>query len=487
MKPSPLLRTVAFAVAFAFTSAILLAGCDPESSGTLGGNNGEFIGSSEENDMLKQLYAERPAGAANQLSGHALSEYYFVFTMAATVHPSGAALGSWWDYSSIDAVLQLVKGEYPEIFSQYMDPLTAAAFVSDWSTPAVDSLLGVVTDPGNSTAADTLVIRFVMPGSPAAQEGLLPGDKILAVGDSVLTGRADQGSLFYGFLSAIPSNSPIELHLMRGYETLVFLVTRAPVDVPTVYVEWPVAGEVALIQVTIFRSVTLQEVESDTSGTWLEFRNALTATAGAKARIIDLRGNPGGDVAICTGMADELVSESPLYIMHDWTVRLSGEGEEWVRVPALSGGLGEDLPVVFLQDSNSASCSEIVLVAAQKHSVGPLVGTASYGKGIGQSLIPTPLEGMLLLTSLELFGADSTRYHGIGIQPDYFVETPVEQLAKGVELALAAGFGGAGRLSGAATGLDLADLQARIQERRQSQPAPVEQGPIPIPSGWWHR
>jgi C-terminal processing protease CtpA/Prc len=484
MKPSTFLLSVALPSVL----LLLLASCDPESSGTLGGgNNNEFIGSSEETDMLNALDAERPTGAVNQLTGHALSEYYFVYSIAQTVHPSGVALASWWEYASIDAALQVVKDEYPEIFSRYLDPVTAAAFVADWSTPAVDSLLGVVTDPGNSTAADTLEIRFVMPGSPAAQEGLMPGDKILAVGDSVLTGRADQGYLFYELLSAIPSNRAVELHLLRGYEQLIFLVNRAPVDIPTVFVEWPVPGEVALIQVTEFRSVTLQEVSNDTSGTWLEFRNALTATASAKARIIDLRGNPGGDVAICTGMADELVSESPLYIMHDWTVRLYEEGQEWSRVPATVGGLGEDLPLVFLQDSNSASCSELVLVAAQKHAVGPLVGTASYGKGIGQSLIPTPLEGMLLITSLELFGADSSRYQGVGIQPDYFVESPVEQLAKGVELAAAAGAGGAARVSAMATALDLAGLQARLQERRRSQPSQVEQGVSPVPTGWWHR
>ena len=200
--------------------------------------------------------------------------------------------------------------------------------------------------------------------------------------------------------------------------------------VPTVYVARADSG-ISYLLVSQFKRVTMEKVESDTSGTWLEFRKALRATAGDVATILDLRGNPGGNVDVCLGMADELVPGGKTLVYEEDAVG------PWFGLPlrrayaSSGGGLGESRRYVYLVDGGSASCAEIFVAAARGNRPQDLVvGRRSYGKGIGQSIWNTPLGGLLRVTSLRFFGPDGVSWHRRGVEPDVEVSGSADQLAR---------------------------------------------------------
>lgn len=197
---------------------------------------------------------------------------------------------------------------------------------------------------------------------------------------------------------------------------------------PSVFVHQLESG-FSLIQVTEFLRVSIEKVYSDTAGTWREFRNALRETEGDSVTLIDLRNNPGGSVAICLAMADELVPEGRVLIASE------NHASPWSGEPlfqttvSTAGGLGENRRFLFLANNWSASCAELMLAAVRGNRDDRFVGTTTYGKGIGQSLWTLPDGGMLRATSLRFWGPDGGSWHGEGLHPDVVVEERGAQLS----------------------------------------------------------
>jgi C-terminal processing protease CtpA/Prc len=178
-------------------------------------------------------------------------------------------------------------------------------------------------------------------------------------------------------------------------------------------------------------------------GTDLEFRNALTSLGNFTTAIIDLRGNGGGSVDQCLAMTDDLIASGiNLHeLAHYWdstghVARVDTTTDSlYAGCPNQPNCTFENHKYVFLQDSGSASCSEIMLTGIKNNSNFPLVGTYSYGKGIAQNLWETPAKGLAVVTTTEFRDKNWKSYHHIGIEPTYFVADPDSQLALAVRLA----------------------------------------------------
>src|SRR5437870_13509548 len=93
-----------------------------------------------------------------------------------------------------------------------------------------------------------------------------------------------------------------------------------------------------------------------------------------------MRGNPGGllDEAIAVG--DMLLDKGQLIVSH------RGRASAERRYYALRGNQGNDMPLVFLVNNNSASATEIVAGAVQDHDRGVIVGGTTFGKGLVQKI-----------------------------------------------------------------------------------------------------
>ena len=193
-------------------------------------------------------------------------------------------------------------------------------------------------------------------------------------------------------------NEPIFMTLKR--ETIKIKSVRFHVE----------SGDVGYIRITTFSQNTydglkdaFDKIKKDSNGKLVGY-------------VLDLRNNPGG-------LLDQAISVSDAFLEKGEIVSTRGRNEDAIkRDNALPGDLAEGLPVVVLINGGSASASEIVSGALQDHHRAVLMGTKSFGKGSVQTVIPTPGEGAMRLTTARYFTPSGRSIQAKGIEPDIMVE-----------------------------------------------------------------
>ena len=107
-------------------------------------------------------------------------------------------------------------------------------------------------------------------------------------------------------------------------------------------------------------------------------------------------------------------------------------------------GIGKGRYYVFMADTGSASCAEIMLTGVLHNTKSPLVGMVTYGKGIGQAYLGTYAGGLAGITCLRIFDKYGKSYHRYGFAPDYEESDPEKALELALSLAKEATAVGAG-------------------------------------------
>jgi carboxyl-terminal processing protease len=132
--------------------------------------------------------------------------------------------------------------------------------------------------------------------------------------------------------------------------------------------------------------------------------------------VIDLRNNPGG-------LLDQAVAVSDAFLERGEVVSTRGRREESAqRFNAKKGDITNGLPLVVLINGGSASASEIVAGALQDHRRAILMGTATFGKGSVQTIIPLGRDGAMKLTTQRYYTPSGRSIQATGIEPDIEVE-----------------------------------------------------------------
>ncbi len=143
--------------------------------------------------------------------------------------------------------------------------------------------------------------------------------------------------------------------------------------------------------------------------------------------IIDVRGNGGGLLSVSDAILGELLPRGTPYIKNRYrdynSDKYAGETLESVSLTTNSFPMLSDKKVAVLMDGGSASASEILAAGLKDGAGAYLVGGTSYGKGIGQVIIPivaNEKNKSLSITFLEISGLTKRtgQYHRVGIQPD---------------------------------------------------------------------
>jgi len=177
------------------------------------------------------------------------------------------------------------------------------------------------------------------------------------------------------------------------------------------------SGDVGYIRVTTFSQNTYDGVKEAFDKIKKETDGKLVGY------VLDLRNNPGG-------LLDQAVALSDAFLDKGEIVSTRGRNEEAIkRDNALPGDLAEGLPVVVLINAGSASASEIVAGALQDHHRAVVMGTKSFGKGSVQTVIPTPGDGAMRLTTARYYTPSGRSIQAKGIDPDIIVEpAKIEQI-----------------------------------------------------------
>jgi carboxyl-terminal processing protease len=229
---------------------------------------------------------------------------------------------------------------------------------------------------------DWVTIMSVITSTPAEREGLLAGDRIIAVDRENVAGW-DEARVIDRLRG--PIGEPVTVTVARfGVGTPINLtITRDEVHVPPVLAY--MNNGIGIARLAQFSRESTQELREAIG---------VLVTAGARGLILDLRGNPGG-------LLEEGVAVSDLFLPLGKTIVTTAsriEQQNYTFV-ATEGDAFKDLPMVVLVNGSSASASEIVAGALQDHDRALILGTPSFGKGSMQTVYLLPGGHHLKLTT----------------------------------------------------------------------------------------
>lgn len=220
---------------------------------------------------------------------------------------------------------------------------------------------------------DTVTIVNTIKGGPSEKVGIMAGDRIVIVDDSLIAGSKIKNDDVMRLLKG-PKGTKVKVkNYRRGVEGLQeFTITRDVIPTYSVDIAYMLDDKIGYIKLSRFSATTHSE--------FIKAAKKLQKE-GMERLVLDLRGNGGGFLGEAVDIADEFLPKGSLVVFTEGRFRAK------TQYRARKKGLLEEMPVVVLIDGESASASEIVAGALQDNDRGTIVGRRSYGKGLVQEQV----------------------------------------------------------------------------------------------------
>lgn len=221
---------------------------------------------------------------------------------------------------------------------------------------------------------DTVIIVNTIPESPSSQAGLLPGDRIIYVNDSIFVGHGITEEKVEKILRG-EIGTPLKLGVWRNSSKRIIklCIKRRNILLTTVRAAYEIEKGIGFIKIC----------DKFTNSTYNEFIHAIKnlKSLGCTSFIIDLRTNKGGAYDAAIRIVNEFLPANKVIVC--------AEGKSFHRMVSISDGSGilQNNQVVILIDKMSASASEIIAGSIQDNDRGLIIGQCSFGKGLIQNQI----------------------------------------------------------------------------------------------------
>lgn len=269
---------------------------------------------------------------------------------------------------------------------------------------------------------------------PAYKAGIRTGDRLIGI-NGADGKRVDLTKLTLEEgvkLVRGPEGSTVVIFVQRrGVDKeLVFEIKRQMVHVDTALEEM-LPGKVGYVRLTRFGANSGKDMKASLDN---------LRKQGMESLILDLRGNPGGQLTAVVEIADQFLPRGKLIST------TGGRFGEWkgMQEPIRSrGGEYLELPLVVLIDGESASGSEMLSGALKDNNRATVIGRNTFGKGVGQSFYSVDRSGGQRVLKATVFsyylpsGVTIDRHAGVGgvtphirIEPQYLESWQVYALDK---------------------------------------------------------
>lgn len=292
-------------------------------------------------------------------------------------------------------ICQGYVGALGDPYSAYYDEEQTSALME--TTQGEYGGIGVVLTQDLDTGVTTA--SSVYEDSPAMKAGMKDGDIIYQV-----EGRDVSGMDLEEISGNIKGEkgTTVEITVLRGEdrEEVALTITRDTIQAETVKTRM-LEDEIGYLAVSEFDSVTLEQYQEGL---------AELKAQGMEGLIVDLRGNPGGNLDTVCEILDLMLPEGLIVYTED----KDGNRQEFTSDEEQE----VQFPLAVLVDGNSASASEIYAGAIQDYGIGQIVGTKTYGKGVVQTIYDLKDGTSLKLTVAEYFTPNGRNIDGEGITPD---------------------------------------------------------------------
>jgi len=219
---------------------------------------------------------------------------------------------------------------------------------------------------------DTVTVVAALSGGPAEGAGILSGDKIVQIEDSLTIGKNIDYEGVLGKLKG-EKGTKIALGILRGDENKIrkFTLTRDKISVHSVEVSYMLDDLTGYIKINRFSANTYEE--------FMKSLEKMVDEKGMKHLVIDLRQNPGGYMQEATSILSQLFKDKEKLLVYT-------EGKNVPRNDIKSTGrtFYDVNNIAVLTDEGSASASEILAGAIQDWDRGVIIGRRTFGKGLVQ-------------------------------------------------------------------------------------------------------
>ena len=251
----------------------------------------------------------------------------------------------------------------------------------------------------------------VIRGGPAAEAGIKPGDRIIAVGGVSVKGlgldeaagrlQGNEGTVVD--VTVEHANAATQSYRLMRRHVEVESIAQAKIIDPTLGVGY--------IQLVGFQKTSTDE---------LDRAMARLQRQGMRYLVLDLRGNPGGLLNVAVDIADRFVDQGVI-------VSTRGRAPGQTQVFRAKPDKPYTMPVAILVDRDSASASEILAGALKELNRATVIGDRSFGKGSVQSIFELrTVPAGLKLTTAKFYSPMNHPYSERGVEPD----VPVSVMAK---------------------------------------------------------
>lgn len=255
---------------------------------------------------------------------------------------------------------------------------------------------------------DTLYVVQTIAGGPSEKVGILPGDRFIAVDDSIIAGRKLKNTDIMKRLRG-PKGTKVNIKVKRGSnaELLEFRITRDDIPLNSIDAVYMADGKTGYIRLSRFAATSYKE-----------FKDAITKLKkqGMQQLILDLTDNGGGYMQIAAQIANEMLNRGNLIVY------TQGRKSPRQNLNADGSGTFRTQKVVVMINQFSASASEILSGAVQDWDRGVVVGRRSFGKGLVQREFLLPDSSSFRLTIARYYtpsGRNIQKPYVTGDREDY--------------------------------------------------------------------
>ena len=336
------------------------------------------------------------------------------------------------DYLEEPELDTLTEGALKGMVASLDDPYTYYLTAEEYQEFLMDmegTYAGVGLSVSVSDEDNMITVVNAFKGSPAAEAGIAPGDKIVGV-----NGEDVDGSMLDEAVQKMrgePGTS-VTISILRNGEIKDYTIERAVIDIPD--------REYRMLDEEV-GYIWLYRFDKDSAKNFVDAVNDLNSQ-GMKGLVLDLRNNPGGLLDECVAIADMLLPEGLVLYSED----KHGNREEY---PSNEEHL--DIPLAVLVNEFSASASEVLSGAIQDHGAGVIIGKTTFGKGLVQTIRGPFKEGdVIKLTTSKYFTPNGRDINEKGVEPDieveeleeayeYLLENPNEELPLELDAPLSRG------------------------------------------------
>lgn len=247
----------------------------------------------------------------------------------------------------------------------------------------------------SSTTDNEIIITTIYPNSPADKAGLKVGDIITKFNNESVEGLSTTE-----LVDKISQTEEINLTVLREEEELTFNLKKDKIVIESVHSEMK-DNNIGYIKVDIFAN-----------NTYSQFHQALEdlEKQNMESLIIDLRSNGGGHLSA----AKDILS----LFLNDTHVIYQTEDKNGIEKFYSEGNEDKNYKIVILQNSISASASEVVTSCLKEQLGAYVIGTTSYGKGTVQNLQNVSGIGQYKVTTKKWLTSNGEWINEVGIKPD---------------------------------------------------------------------